>query len=1204
MKKLVVILGGIVVVVLVGAVAAPHMIDWNKYKPRIQSAVAEFTGYEVNLAGDIDMAVLPFPHVVIENVGVKIPGAAKDIVGLKKAEVSVALMPLFSGELSVSSVNLVDPVINLVVDKDGRKTWMTEKMQGSGNPQNAASAPGTQGGGGKFALNKMQIENGTLNYTDATGKTTTIEKINTTLSADSLSGPFTAKGDVTYNNQKISADVKTGKMDAVAKTVSLEATIKLPGEGIVSYAGIAGTAGGIDLQGETKIMADNISALMTAVSGTASTLPPVALNIQGIVTAKDTQTDIKNLKIVLGDFQASGAIGIRNLKAQDGPAQATIDLTSNKAFKLESLMPGKSVKTVQAAPDKDVPKGGTLKSFLPDSFKLPLPVDVQGMINLAGVSYKGAEFGVIKIGIDKKGGVIALTEDVGQIPGGGAISGKSTLAYGAGSQGADKAGVVYSDPSLTYSMKMNAKAPSQLFGAFLPADKVKSMQQVLKDPIAFDGNGTVRGVKAGVENGTLSIGSTVLNLGATSYTLDQTGKNDVVLTVSGQNINLDAFMGAKQAAPAAVAAPATPGVTVTPAASSAALQDTLKKLDLPVDLTVRADLKNVTMQGANYAAVTIDGALTGNNLTLKTASMQDPQGNVMQASGGVKDIHALSGVDVTLSGKTADANAFLKSLKVDTAKLPKDIGPLDLAVSLTGDKPDSLAFNAKAKVFDGDASANGMLLKALSEKPAVDKLAVSITNPNFEKLFQKFSPGYKAGVGINKSMNVTANVNLTGDGYDVSAVTATLGSMTVTGSVKAKTGGTKPDITATFSAGTIPLDILMGKDKAPPPAVPGTSKVIASNGSGERWSRDPIDASVLNDFNLDLKLNAKSIQYGNWDLTNTVLAVTVKEGSLNIAQMDAGVYGGTMSLTSTIKAGAKKGDALTFETKSDFKNVALEPMAAAFGGGTKLIKARGNVSLSLNAKSSGTSPATLVGGLNGGGQMDGKNVVLQGFDLAAMSRSLVSTGKVVDNITGLAGASFSGGETAFEKIDGPFTISSGVIGFDKFLMTGATATILNKGTISLPRWYVDMVSSIDLVEPADAPNLDMKFQGSLDNPGNTFGSNAMQSYIQGRVSKKLQSIVGDKLGDKNPALNNLVNGLLGGKPAEAPAVAPAATTSGGAAVNPVVTTTVTPEAAAAPPAPAAGETTNAPEPAAPAAKPTREEKINNVLQGIMGATGH
>lgn len=1203
MKKLVVILGGVVVVTLVGAVAAPHMVDWNKYKPRIQSAIADFTGYEVNLAGDIDMAVLPFPHVVIENVGVKIPGATKDIVGLKKAEVSVALMPLFSGEVSVSSVNLVDPVINLIVDKDGRKTWMTDKMQASSAPSATPSGtPQATTGGGKFALNKMQIENGTLNYTDATGKTTTLEQINTTLSADSLSGPFKVNGDLVYNKQKISADVKAGKIDNVTKTVSVDAQVKLPGDGMLSYAGVVGTAGGIDLQGETKISTDNISAMVTAISGNASTLPPVAVNIQGIVTAKDTQADVKTLKVAFGDFLATGSIGVKNLKAQDGPAQATIDLTSNKSFKLESLLPGKSVKTVQAAPDKDagVPKSGVLKSFLPDNLTLPVPVDVQGMINLAGVSYKGAEFGVIKVGIDKKGGVIALTEDVGQIPGGGSINGKSTLSYAGGSQGADKSGVVYSDPSLAYSLKMSAKDPKKLLSAFVPEDSLKSMQQALKDPITFDGNGTVRGAKAGVDSGTLALGQTIFNLGSTSYTLDQTGKNDVALTVSAQGINLDAFMGTQAAVPVAAetAAPATAGATPP---KTAALEDTLKKIDLPVDLTVKADLKNVTMQGTNYAAVTIDGGLNGNNLSIKTASMQDPQGNVMQVAGGVKDIHTLTGVDVTLSGKTADANAFLKSLKVDAAKLPKDIGPLDLAVSLTGDKPDSLAFNAKAKVFDGDASANGILLKALSDKPAVDKLAVTVSNPNFEKLFQKFSPDYKAGVGMNKSMNVSANVNLTGDGYDISALTATLGSMTVTGSVKAKTGGAKPDITATFNAGTVPLDVLLGKDKSAPAASPGTSKVIASSGSsGERWSRDPIDASVLNNFNLDLKLNAKSIQYNAWDLANTVLAVTVKDGTLNIAQMDAGVYGGTMSLTSTIKTGAKKGDALTFETKSDFKNVGLEALAQSFGGGTKLIKARGNVSLSLNAKSSGTSPATLVSGLNGSGQLDGKSVVLQGFDLSAMSRSLVSTGKVVDNITGLATASFSGGETAFDKIDGPFTIASGEIKFDKFLMTGQTATITNKGSISLPRWYVDMVASIDLVEPEDAPNLDMKFQGSLDNPGNTFAGNAMQSYIQSRVSKKLQSIVGDKLGDKNPALNNLVNGLLGGKPADA---------TGGAATNPVVKTPATATEATTPAAtaPAAGETTAAPTPApvaAPAAKPTREEKINNVLQGIMGATGH
>lgn len=271
-----------------------------------------------------------------------------------------------------------------------------------------------------------------------------------------------------------------------------------------------------------------------------------------------------------------------------------------------------------------------------------------------------------------------------------------------------------------------------------------------------------------------------------------------------------------------------------------------------------------------------------------------------------------------------------------------------------------------------------------------------------------------------------------------------------------------------------------------------------------------------------------------------LLLGNLKDGTLTMSKMDSGVYGGTMGLTATVKSTGKKNDPVSFDVKTNFKNVGLEPLASSFSG-ARPIKARGDVSLDLEARSASVSPAALISGLSGKGNIDGQKIVLEGFDLAAMSRSLVSTTKVFDNISGLVGSSTKGGETSFDTIEGPFTIAEGIINFDSLLMKGPTANITNKGQISLPRWFIDMNSSIDLAEPKDAPNLDVRFQGPLDNPGNTFAGQAMQSYVQGRVNQKLQKVITDKIGNKNPELNNLLNSVLGGgasQPAPTPTPVP------------------------------------------------------------------
>lgn len=1181
MKKAVVISAGVVVLVLGAVVAAPHLIDWNKYKPQIQKGIEDATGYQVEFGGPIDLAVLPFPHVVIENLTVRVPrdvNAAKqaDLLTLKKAEVSVALAPLFSGEVSVSSVSLIEPVLTMAVAADGSPLWMTEKLKNGGEEKTSdATQEEKKKSEQKFALKKLDIQNGTLVYDDArSGKVTQVGNINTTVSADSLSGPFKVKGDIVWNNQKVEADIQAGRIDKAAQTVALQAALKLPASNaVVNYNGIVGTAGGIDLQGETRIETQNISSTLTNLSGKASTLPPVAFKVQGLLTAKDMNADLKNLKVVLGDFQADGTMTVQNLQAKDGPAVFAVNLDSTTLLKLETLMPVKSVKTVKAAPEKDAPKTIVTKTLLPATLALPMAIDGKINLALAGVSYKDATFGDVKVAIEKKGGQVNATETIGKMPGGGNLSATNNINYAAGAQG-NTGGVTYSDPTLTFDMKGNATAPAKLLSAFLPDATLKSMEPLFKDSITLAANGNVRPGGAVLNNGNVALGSTSVTLGTSSFTPNANGKDKVSVSLSGQDINLDHFIGKKQDAAVQDKAPATgtAATTTTAKPAGAALQESLKKLSLPVDLDVRADLKNVTLQGTTYAAVNLDGSLTGDRLDLRRAALQDKQGAVMQAKGTVNELSKLTGVDVTLSGKTSDTAAFLSSFKVDASKLPKDFGPLDLAVDLTGTKPESLSFSARASALGGQGEANGLLVNALSAKPAVDKLSLQIKHSNFEQLMKKFNPSYKAGVGIRKDLDIFANINMVDNGYTLSGLNATIGGMTITGDVSANTQGSKPDIKATLNAGTIPLDILSGKDKTAKTTggtVKTTAKAPSSNEA--RWSRDPINTDILRAFNLDLKVNAKAVEYGNWLLSNTVLAVTVKDGVLTIGQMDAGVYGGTMSLTADVKTAAQAGAPLTFNVKTNFKDVGLEPLASSFSG-AKLIKARGDVSLNLEAGSTGASPAALVSALRGSGQVNGKNVVLVGFDLAAMSRSLVSTTKVLDNLSGLAGASMAGGETAFDKINGPFTITDGVIQFDNFLMEGPAANIINKGNISLPRWYIDMNTTIDLATPEDAPNLDMKFQGPLDNPGNTFAGKAMESYIQSRVNQKLQKVLEDKLGDK-PELNNLLNSVLGGgsaKPA-APATAPQT-------------------------APAATDPAAAPAQTAPAPEPTPEERV---LKGIQ-----
>lgn len=1185
MKKGLFALVALIVVVFAAALTLPQMIDWNEHKPKIQSAIAEATGYEVTFGGTVKLAVLPFPHVVVENLSVRVPGAGDDLLRLKKAEVNVALGPLFRGEVSVSSVSLIDPVLMVKIAADGTPSWQTPKIAALQKAGEAAevSAPASSGAADRFAINRITIENGTIRYSDARkGSDLMIERINSTLSADTLAGPFRARGDVQWSGQRVDFDVNLGRIDQAAKSMSANIALRLPQSGgaMLDFAGLVGTGGGLDVQGETKIQGNNVSALLTGLSGKPSTLPPLPLRVEGVVTARDDMADVRNLSLTLGDLKASGAVSLKNLSATDGAAQIEAKLASDSVIDIEKFMPGKSVRTVRAAADSSAPKVGGLAGFLPESLTLPQPVDGTVALKLAGLTYKGAEFGGITATLEKKGRVITIDEAVAQMPGGGALRAKSTLNFASASKNADRGGIVYADPTLSYDLSGEAKSPSRLFAPFLPETTMKSMQPLFRDPVKLAAKGSLRPDRVGIESGNVTLGATALSLGASSYALNRNGRDVLVLSVSGRDLNLDHFTGA----PATASTPQDKAQSRAPAKPAGkALQDTLKTLALPIDLTLKANLENVTMQGTSYAAMVVDGSLKGSVLDIASASLRDGDGDTIRLSGRVDDVQSLRGIDLRAVGRTADTIGLLSSFKMDVSKWPADFGAMDLDAKLTGTNADVIGFAAQVKALGGDMQADGQILNILTDKPAADQLSFRIKHPNFDRLVRVFNPAYKAGVGMKKDLDFFAGVTHKDGVYTFNGLNINLGGVPTTGDLRIDLSGPKPDIVAAFNSGTIPLDVLSGKDRTAKTtaATPGTVQRnqptgAAGGGADVRWSRNAINTAWMHGFNLDLNLNAQSVQYGDWTLNETVLALVLKDGTLNIGRADAQVYGGTMNLNANMKAGGGERDPLSFTVKAGFKDVALEPLAASFSG-ARVVRARGNGSLELEASSTGISPAALVSALRGAGKVDGRDVVLQGFDLAAMSRSLVSTSKVVDNITGLANAAFKGGETAFDTIDGPFTINEGIIGFDRFLMTGPTATVTSRGQISLPRWVIDMTSTIDLVEPEDAPNLDVRFQGPLDRPGNSFAGAALESYIGSRVGEKLQDLIGDKA----PELNKLLDNVLGGgraAPAQpSPDAAPA-------------------EGASAPDQPADDSQAQQPQ-----RQPSPEEQLmRGVLQGIMG----
>ena len=122
MKTFGAIVIGILVLLIAVVVIAPFVIDLNDYKDEISAAVKETTGRELAIDGDIDLSLLPVPTIRVNGVRfANLDGAvAPDMVRIGVIEASVAIAPLFGGNIEIGSLTFIEPVIELEVLADGR----------------------------------------------------------------------------------------------------------------------------------------------------------------------------------------------------------------------------------------------------------------------------------------------------------------------------------------------------------------------------------------------------------------------------------------------------------------------------------------------------------------------------------------------------------------------------------------------------------------------------------------------------------------------------------------------------------------------------------------------------------------------------------------------------------------------------------------------------------------------------------------------------------------------------------------------------------------------------------------------------------------------------------------------------------------------------------------------------------------------------
>ncbi len=266
MKKLLIGLAVVIVLVIAAAIAVPFFIPLDTYKGKIVALVKSETGRDLKIAGPVHFSLFPSVALEANDVSLSNPAgaASPNMVQLKTLDVELKLFPLLHGGLEISQFKLVQPVIALEVDKQGKPSWAFTPAAPTGAAPPAAqpAAPSTPAASDSSAANfsavslgDVSIVDGQASYLDQrTGEKKQLTGINMKLSLPSLDEPFAAKGDAVWDGEKATLTLQIDKPGTVqrggASPVAITfaaAPINFAFKGDATGVALSKLTGGIDL---------------------------------------------------------------------------------------------------------------------------------------------------------------------------------------------------------------------------------------------------------------------------------------------------------------------------------------------------------------------------------------------------------------------------------------------------------------------------------------------------------------------------------------------------------------------------------------------------------------------------------------------------------------------------------------------------------------------------------------------------------------------------------------------------------------------------------------------------------------------------------------------------------------------------------------------------------------------------------------------
>src|SRR5687767_1130942 len=706
MKKVLWIVGGLIGLLIVVALAAPFFVDLNDYKAEIAAKAKEATGRDLAIDGDISLSILPTPGVVIHGLrfGNAPGGSQPDMATLESATVKVAIMPyLTSNTVEVEEIVLERPTFVFEKLKDGSGNWQIAPQAAApeaGVTPEPSAAPTAEGGSPMAVVIKSaSIEGGTLIYRDlVAGTEQKVENLNIDLSLDSLTGPFQAEGGATVANIPLGFRVKTGALDQT-KPMPLDVSFSLTeSNATIGFVGEVNIAAVEDptkpiVTGKLSSKGDNLAKLIAGMPNqSADGLPPImaqAFAVEGDIQAGKTNARTDNFTATLGDLNAKASVAADYEAAPSVEANLAIG-----RIDLDKLMPAGEAKeeSSEAAPAETAAPAKPAEPF-----SLPPDVTANLGVTVEQIVYKGQAIDETNVAVQLAKGILTIKDASAKLPGNSSVALTGALTAKDG------------QPNFDGALKADSSNLRALIEAFAPG-AVKDVPNDRLTKLALNTGVKYNPAQAELANLKATLDQSTMNGGVVVALPDGVQRKQLGIGVglAVDKLNLDGYMPAKSAAKEAEPAQSTDSQATADKKPDQG-GNPLKALAPLADYNANVDFKagSLTLNQQQISGLRLVAAVANGMLDVKELSVADFQGGKANVAAKVTDLKGDPKFDSKFDVTAKDAGRVLQMAGM--APQPKGkLGALTLKGTAAGTPVDvTYDVNAAMAGIGFQAAAKG-----------------------------------------------------------------------------------------------------------------------------------------------------------------------------------------------------------------------------------------------------------------------------------------------------------------------------------------------------------------------------------------------------------------------------------------------------------------------------------------------------------------